>query len=89
MDVTDTGSRYEIRDGADVAGFAVYRRDGDTTTFTHTEVEPAYEGHGVGSELVRAALDAERAAGHHVAPRCPFVRSWIDRHPDYADLVAV
>lgn len=87
MDVTDTGSRYEIRDGADVAGYAEYRRAEGSTTFTHTVVDPAYEGRGVGSELVRAALDAERKAGRHVTPRCPFVRSWIGRHPDYADLV--
>jgi predicted GNAT family acetyltransferase len=56
--------------------------------FTHTEVDPDHEGEGVGSTLVRGALDDARRRGMPVVPRCPFVRAWIERHPDYADVRA-
>ena len=81
-------SRFEARDEAGVvAGFAAYRRQDDRIVFTHTEVDDAFEGHGIGSTLVRHALDAARADHLRVDPHCPFVRSWIEHHPDYADLV--
>jgi predicted GNAT family acetyltransferase len=81
-------SRYEIRDGDRVLGFAAYERRGDTTVFTHTEVDPDAGQDGLGSTLVRAALDDVRARGGSVVPQCSFVRGWIERHPEYADLVA-
>ena len=81
-------SRYEIRDGDRVLGLAAYERDGNTTVFTHTEVDPDAGQDGLGSTLVRAALDDVRSRGGSVVPRCSFVRGWIERHPDYADLVA-
>ena len=80
--------RYEaVADGRRV-GLAAYRRNGRTVVFTHTEVDPSAEGHGVGAALARAALDDVRARGLSVVPLCPFIKGWIDRHPDYADLVA-
>ena len=81
--------RYEVRgeDGS-VLGFSAYRRTGDVVVFTHTEVDDSLEGKGVGSTLVRGALDDVRAAGLSVRPLCPFVKGYVDRHPEYADLVA-
>ena len=81
--------RFEARDetGA-VAGFAAYERSGDRLVFTHTVVDDAFEGRGVGSTLVREALDAARGEGVHVEPRCSFVRAFIEQHPEYGDLVA-
>jgi predicted GNAT family acetyltransferase len=79
--------RYEIVDGDRVLGIAAYERRGGTLVFTHTEVDQDSGHEGVGSALVRGALDDVRSAGERVVPRCPFVRGWIDRHPDYADLV--
>lgn len=64
-----------------------YERRGDVVALRHTVVEPAAEGRGVGSALVRTALDWIRAEGRKVDPVCPFVAAWIERHPDYADLV--
>ena len=66
------------------AGEAVleYTLDGDTATFTHTRVPEAAEGQGVGSRLVKGALDAAREAGWSVVPQCPFVASYLERHPD-------
>ena len=80
-------NRYEIRDGDRVLGFAAYERRGDTVVFTHTEVDPDAGEDGLGSTLVRAALDDVRSRGGSVVPQCPFVRGWIERHQDYADLV--
>ncbi|GAA1777571.1 hypothetical protein GCM10009834_40560 [Streptomonospora arabica] len=79
--------RYEARTGEAVAGFAEYRLTDELAVFTHTEVDSAYEGQGVGGALVRGALDDVRRRGLAVLPVCPFVKSWIQRHPDYADLV--
>ncbi|QJY48352.1 GNAT family N-acetyltransferase [Pseudonocardia broussonetiae] len=80
-------SRFEIHTGGKLAGFAAYRTRPGVITFTHTEIDTAFEGQGLGGRLVRAALDAARARGLAVHPACPFVRSWIAKHPEYADLV--
>ncbi len=80
-------SRYEARVGTELAGIAAYERDDTRITFTHTAVEDAFEGQGVGGALARHALDEARSAGLKVRPWCPFFRGWIERHPDYADLV--
>jgi predicted GNAT family acetyltransferase len=88
--VTDAPARqrFEIRDGDRVAGFTEYRRRGNVIAFIHTEVEPEYEGKGVGSRLISAALDIARDDGATVLPFCPFVRAYIAKHPDpYLDLV--
>ncbi len=79
--------RYEIRDGDRLLGLAAYRRRGDEVVFTHTEVDPQAEGSGLGGTLVRGALDDVRSRGLRVVPQCSFVRSWIERHAEYGDLV--
>jgi uncharacterized protein len=81
-------SQYEARIDGELAGFSQYHLTRSSIVFTHTEVDPAYEGHGVGSALARFALDDVRAKGERdVVPVCPFIHGWIDDHPDYADLV--
>ncbi|RBY96511.1 GNAT family N-acetyltransferase [Blastococcus sp. TF02-8] len=87
IDVPES-DRFEIRDGDRVLGLAAYQRRGDTVVFTHTEVDPDAGQSGLGSTLVRAALDEVRSKGGKVVPSCSFVAGWIERHPDYADLVA-
>lgn len=79
--------RYEVEVDGEAAGFAEYRRRRDVVVFTHTQVDDRFEGQGIGSRLARAALDDVRSSGLGVVPTCPFIRSWIDRHPDYRDLV--
>ena len=81
-------NRYEIREGDTLLGIAAYEHRGSTWVFTHTEVDQNSGRSGLGGTLVRAALDDVRSQGGTVVPRCPFVRGWIERHPDYADLVA-
>ncbi|MFI6578176.1 GNAT family N-acetyltransferase [Nocardiopsis sp. NPDC050513] len=88
-EVTDAPDRrrYEIRVDGETAGFSEYVRTGDLVTFTHTEITPSHEGEGLGGTLVRAALDDVRSQGLSVLPLCPFVKVWIARHREYADLV--
>jgi predicted GNAT family acetyltransferase len=80
-------SRFEITVDGELAGFVLYRLAPGRITFVHTEIDEAYEGKGLGGKLARAALDTARARGLAVRPDCPFIKAWIARHPDYADLV--
>src|SRR5437899_2636648 len=88
-EVTDApaAKRYEARVDGELAGVAEYIRTHDVIAFVHTEVDPSYEGRGVGAALVKASLDEARAAGLKVLPVCPFYARWISRHPEYQDLV--
>ena len=79
--------RFEIvADGA-VAGFARYQERGGRIFFGHTEIDPAFDGRGLGSTLARGALDAARERGERMVPLCPFIAGYIERHQEYADLV--
>ena len=81
-------SRWEAHVGGVLAGFAAYQVVDDDVVFTHTEVDPAFEGRGVGGALARGALDeVAQDDSLRVVPRCPFIKAWIARHPDYAALV--
>lgn len=89
VEVTDAkdANRYEARVDGELAGFLEYQVDGDVVTMPHTEVDPRFEGQGVGSTLVASALDSVRGVGGRVVPTCSFVASYIERHPEYQDLV--
>jgi hypothetical protein len=88
--VTDNSRRhrYEAHVGEALAAFATYQLDDGTITLLHTETEPAFEGHGVASHLAVFALDDARRRRLRVIARCPFFARYIERHPDYADLLA-
>lgn len=79
--------RWEVRAGGELAVLTYSEQDGKLFLL-HTEVPEAMEGQGIGSHLVRAAMDYARGAGEKVVPFCPFARAWIERHKDYGDLVA-
>ena len=79
--------RYEIRVDGELAGFVQYRRRPELIAFIHTEIDQRFEGQGLGSKLIAAALDEAREAGIAVLPFCPFVNGYIERHPEYAALV--
>ena len=87
--VTDVSDRRRFEIGVDgaVVGFAEYRRRPGVILFTHTEIDAARNGEGLGTKLVRGALDSARAEGLAVLPYCPFVRDFIKRHPEYLNLV--
>ena len=84
-------SRYEILDAVDrIAGFTEYDLDkaANVITFVHTEVDPAFEGQGIGSKLAAGALDDVRERGLEVVAVCEFMAGYIQRHPQYGDLLA-
>jgi predicted GNAT family acetyltransferase len=87
-DVTDRADQhqYELHVDGSLAARMVYVRHGDTITLIHTEVEPEFEGQGLGGRLAAAVLDDARDHGWRVVAQCPFVKSYLDRHPDYTDL---
>jgi uncharacterized protein len=87
-DVIDNRARHRFE--LEVEGHLAatyYKLDGDVITFVHTEVPSELGGKGIGSKLVKGALDQVRAAGLKVVAQCPFVKAWIEKHPDYADLL--
>lgn len=84
----DGERRYEARLNARMIGATFFQDRSGMVAFTHTEVEPEVEGKGVGSELARGALDDVRARGAKVVAECPFIKSFIERHDEYRDLLA-
>jgi predicted GNAT family acetyltransferase len=89
VDVTDRPERgrYEARIDGELAGFLAYRRTNGAIVLIHTQVDPGFEGRGVGSGLAAFALEDARRSGSRVKPECPFVRSWLRRHHEFSDLV--
>ena len=79
--------RYEIEVDGAVAGFIDYQRDDARIVMPHTEVDSEYQGQGLASQLAKAALDDAREQGLRVVPTCPFIADYIEKHPEYADLV--
>jgi uncharacterized protein len=79
--------RFEL-DADGHTALAHYRLSPSTITFTHTEVPTELSGRGVGSALARGALEIVRAQGLKVVPQCPFIRAFIEKHPEFQDLLA-
>ena len=80
--------RFELRKDGTVAAVAEYKLGAGTLQFLHTQVEPAFEGRGLGSRLAKAALDEVRSRGLKAVPRCPFIAGYIAKHREYQDLLA-
>lgn len=78
--------RYELVAEGYLAATYYELSDG-VITFVHTEVPKELEGKGIGSKLVKGALDQVRATGLKVVPQCPFVKAYIEKHAEYADLL--
>jgi predicted GNAT family acetyltransferase len=79
--------RYELWSGDELAGFASFRTGPGWIRIFHAEVQPAFEGHGLGSRLAAGALDDVRSQGIGVIPACPFIANYVHDHSEYADLV--
>jgi uncharacterized protein len=84
-----TELRYELVDGDQMIGEIRYRREPGVVVLVHTEVDPAYEGRGLAAELVEGAFRDLRERGLRVVPLCPYIRTWLRRHPEEADLVGL
>lgn len=85
-DNADAG-RYEISQDGVPAGFIEYHARPGLIAMVHTEIDPRFEGKGLGGQLARGALDDARVKGLAVLPFCPFVNGFIAKHPEYVDLV--
>ena len=79
-------SRYETTVDGKTA-FTAYNREGDTMTFTHTEVPPELEGKGIAGAIVKYALNDARSNSLGVVAACAYVASYLQRHPEYEDLL--
>jgi predicted GNAT family acetyltransferase len=88
IDDDGAGSRFIATLDSEPAGFAAYERSGSTVTFTHTVVDADLEGQGIGSSLIRHALDDARSKHLTVVPQCGFVAAFIEEHPEYRELTA-
>jgi predicted GNAT family acetyltransferase len=85
--VRDNTERHRFELDADGhLAFSSYTRADGVLTILHTEVPKALEGQGIGSALIRGALDAARAKGLKVKTKCEFAKAYVDRHSEYADL---
>jgi hypothetical protein len=81
-------NRFEVTVDGARAGFIDYHAQPGLITLLNTEIDPAFEGRGIGTHFVAGVLDEIRGRGAHVLPICPFIRAFIQRHPEYNDLVA-
>ncbi len=75
--------RFELRDGDTAIGFAQYRDRDGSRMFTHTVVDSAYEGRGLGSRLARHVLEDAVAQGKRIVPVCSFIAAYLKRHHEY------
>ena len=74
------GSRYELHVDGALAGFAEVRQEDGAAIFTHTEVDPAFQGRGLAATLAREALAGVAAQGLSIVPVCPYIRRYLQRH---------
>ena len=82
----DTGNRYELVLDGEVAGIADFVMVGDVMVLPHTVIDPGRRGQGLGDLLVEGVLADARERGNTVDPQCWFVREYLDRHPEAADV---
>ncbi len=79
--------RFEIHLGSSVIGRSYYRAEQGRRVFTHTEVDPHYQGHGLATQLIEYALNDTREAGLRVVAQCPTVAAYVGKHPEFDDIV--
>jgi predicted GNAT family acetyltransferase len=84
--MNDKTHRFEVTLDGETA-FTEYVLHNGAMVLPHTEVPPAFEGKGVASALAKAALGYARGHGLKVKPICPFIAGYIQKHPEWQDLV--
>ncbi|WP_089173305.1 GNAT family N-acetyltransferase [Bosea sp. AS-1] len=88
MDVVEKPeqNRFELAlDGG--TALVAYRVDGNRLVLIHTEVPEEFSGQGIGSRLAKGVFELIRASGRKAVVRCPFLKAWIAKHPEYDDIV--
>ena len=84
----EAGHRFVADLGGRTAELTYVERDATTVIFTHTFVPPELRGAGVAAALAARALDWARETGRHVVPACSYVAAYLQRHPEYEQLLA-
>jgi len=84
----ESNHHFEAELDGKVVGFVRYRTRPGQVVLIHTETFPEYEGRGIGAALAQGALDDIRARGEKAVLICPFITSYVAKHPEYQDLVA-
>jgi predicted GNAT family acetyltransferase len=87
----EAAHRFEARTDDDdtLVGELVYSRNGEQIVLVHTGVPKEFEHHGIGGQLVEAAIEEAMTRDLVVVPRCPFAREWLDEHPELAAKVRI
>lgn len=83
----DEQQRYVLEIDRTPLGFAQYHESGERRVFTHTEIDDSLAGQGMGSRLIRAALDDTRQQGRRIVAECEFVAAYVQKHDDWKDLI--
>lgn len=83
-----TRQRYAFDLGGGEQAVIDYERTGNTLHLVHTWVPPRFEGQGIAAELTEAALGEIRAQGLQIVPECSYIERYVERHPEWRDLVA-
>ena len=84
----DELNRFEIYSDGELAGFADFKIENQMISYTHTEIDPRFGGQGLGSQLIKEALDEALEQNLEVAPHCSFVSAYIKKNSEkYLDLV--
>ncbi|WP_410870830.1 GNAT family N-acetyltransferase [Nocardia sp. A7] len=76
-------NRYDVFFDDELAGFTEYIERDNDTDFIHTEIDDAFAGKGLGGVLARQAIEDVIARGRTITAHCPFIRAWLDKHPEY------
>jgi uncharacterized protein len=79
--------RFELLVDGTRIGRSYYRGEPGRRVFTHTEIDPDFQGKGLSSPLIEAALIDTRQAGLRVVAQCPAVAAYVAKHPEFADLI--
>ena len=85
--VTKESDKFTVCVDGKAVGLTAYADEGHSRVFPHTEVDDAYEGRGLATIVIGEALAQTRAEGLRVVPMCPTVAAYVERHPEYADIV--
>ena len=72
-------NRFEIYSDGELAGFADFKIENQGISYTHTEIDPRFGGQGLGSQLIKEALDEALEQNLEVAPYCSFVSAYIKK----------
>jgi predicted GNAT family acetyltransferase len=80
--------RYVATVDEQEAGYLSYEQSGTVRDLQHTVVDQEFGGRGIGSDLIRYAIADIRSRGDQLIPTCSFVKRYLERHPDDAELVA-